>query len=104
MCVQFGPSQSDSYSTYITLRRLFYLLLNSQLVQKEQVPSHADLRDIHLKLGKLYKLEYRRPYYFAGTYTQFGESKFAVQDVPLGTTFQVAPPPPEGFKRYYPGP
>ena len=72
-----------------------------KLVEKADDITDEDLRNMELSLGKIYRMGYHKPYYFAHTFAEFGRSSFSVQDKEAGHIFDDIRFNPKGFQEYH---
>jgi len=81
--------------------KTFGLIVNGNLVEKTVDASGENLQNIGLSLGKLYRMGYRKPYYFAHTFVEFGRSSFSIKDKDVGYVFNDIRFNPMGFQEYH---
>jgi len=79
----------------------FGLIVNGELLEKAQDITDEDLQNIELPLGKLYRMGYRKPYYYAHTFIEFGRSRFSIQDKEKDYIFKEIRFNPKGFQEYH---
>jgi len=79
----------------------FGLIINGKLTEKVYTGKDEDLQGINLSPGALYRMAYRKPYYFAHTFLEFGRSSFIIQDKEVGHVFDNILFSPWGFQGYH---
>ena len=68
--------------------KTFGLIVNGKLAEKTPDITNEDLRGLKLPLGGLYRCVYRKPYYTAHTFEEFGRSSFSIKDKEIGHVFE----------------
>jgi hypothetical protein len=77
------------------------LILDGRLLEKAPDETGEELNGDELALGPLYRMEYRKPYYFAHTYLEFGHSRYDLQDAQPGDKYAEIQFQPQGFQPYH---
>ncbi|MBA7693388.1 hypothetical protein ES703_101969 [subsurface metagenome] len=93
-----------SRMTHIVLVRenqTFGLIVNGKLVEKALDISDEDLRNLELSLSKVYRMGYRKPYYYAHTFVELGKSSFSIEGKEVGYVFKNIRFNPKGFQEYH---
>jgi len=79
----------------------FGLIFNGELVEKTINTAEEEFKDIKLSPGKLYRMGYRKPYYFAHTFLEFGKNRYSIEDKKVGDIFTDITFNPKGFQEYH---
>ncbi len=77
------------------------LIVNGELAEKTRDDTGEVLTGRELKLGPLYRMEYRKPYYFAHTYLEFDHSRYEIRDRQPGDVYPEIEFQPRGFQEYH---
>ena len=79
----------------------FGLIVNGELAEKAEVVPDVDTRNMDLSPGEVYRMAYRKPYYMAHTFLEFGRSSYSIQDKDPGYVFENIQFNPMGFQEYH---
>jgi hypothetical protein len=81
------PKERMTHIVLVRENKTFGLIVNGKLVEKVRDVTGEDLRNPGLRLGKFLRSEYRKSYYAAHTFVEFGRSSFSIQDKEVGYIF-----------------
>ncbi len=90
------PKTGMAHIVLVRENKTFGLIVNGTLMEKVQDITDEDLRNLELSLGKFLRSGYRKPYYYAHTFVEFGRSSYSIQDKEIGYVFDSIRFDPKG--------